>query len=149
MCYRTVWILALVLLLGMQWAPARSRGDTTPSRCPTLRMSGSDPSPDSPLLFNVAISGAPKATKPLCNWTVTAGKVINQGSCHASIDKTGLRRGQLVSATVVVYGLPGECLNTQSWEIPVLHPSRRAPRTTNRKRKSLAELLPHVGLYRT
>lgn len=118
MRYRRVWLLALSLLLGVQWVPAKSRKPINRPLCPTVSISCTDPSPTSNYLVSkvniVGIRRSKFATahtfaKITYMWSISAGKIISgQGTSRIIIDKRGLR-GQWVTVTVEVDGLPSEC----------------------------------------
>lgn len=108
------YILLLSLLFVVTGADRAYSQD-----CPGIVVTCPDSGLGPTLTFFANVSGSSPSAKLSFNWTVSSGKIISgQGTASIVVDNTEAR-GQGMTGTVEVVGIPKECGNKSSCSIIV------------------------------
>jgi hypothetical protein len=121
MNYPSVWLLTGILLIGEQFVTIEPQKMLNLPPCPTVTMSATETSPDSPLIIEADVIGFAHANAQgiTYNWTISAGRIINgQGTPRIKINKTELR-GKTVGITLEVGGLSKNCVSLTPCEVTI------------------------------
>ena len=99
--------IAFVLLLAFASVIA---AQTPLATCTALDIDGpSEVDPGAPLVFKAKLSGTIQTSRPVFNWTVSAGTIASgQGTEEIVVDSTGLGGIEII-ATVELSGSPAGC----------------------------------------
>lgn len=91
-----------------------------PPACPSVAIDCPDAVElKEPISFRSTVTGGSPNIRPIYNWSVTAGRIIEgQGTDTIRVDTTGLA-GQTVTATVSLGGYKVDCSATCSVQVPV------------------------------